>query len=341
MFDHASGKSLTRRRVLALIGSVGLSAALPLLAACRQPAATSTAPPKSESPASGGAAPTQAVPTGAAPTTALAATPIAAGSKGQTTLEVWVWENLPHWQKVIQLSGIEDAIPEAKLKYTPLPFDQLHQKFLVGLAAGMPAGMPDIARTHMNNYRAMVNTGGLVETTDYLKEHKKDIVSFAFADLMVQGKQYAVPDDIIVTMLGYQTEQFARAGLPTDFGIFLARQGIEEMVPSELLQAARIDGAGEFRIYWQIVLPIIGPFLAALSIFLFSGSWGGFFWPLVVLKSREMFTLPLALVSLIGQYGQPYNLLMVGSLILIAAPLLVFLSMQRYFARSLIAGAFR
>lgn len=163
------------------------------------------------------------------------------------------------------------------------------------------------------------------------------------ATMAVPGQVTVIPLFILMLHLNWidTYQAVIIPGLIPAFGIFLARQGIEEMVPSELLQAARIDGAGEFRIYWQIVLPIIGPFLAALSIFLFSGSWGGFFWPLVVLKSREMFTLPLALVSLIGQYGQPYNLLMVGSLILIAAPLLVFLSMQRYFARSLIAGAFR
>jgi lactose/L-arabinose transport system permease protein len=163
------------------------------------------------------------------------------------------------------------------------------------------------------------------------------------ATMTVPSQVTVIPLYIIMVTFGWIDTYQAMIipGLIPAFGIFLIRQGIEEAVPGELLEAARIDGAGELRIYFQVVLPIIGPYLAALSIFIFSGTWGNFFWPLIVLKSKEMFVLPLALVSIIGEYSQPYGLLMVGSLVMLIPPLLLFVLLQRYFARSLITGAFR
>jgi lactose/L-arabinose transport system permease protein len=130
-------------------------------------------------------------------------------------------------------------------------------------------------------------------------------------------------------------------GLAPAFGIFLMRQSIEEALPDELLDAARIDGATEFGIYSKIALPIMKPNLAALAIFFFMGSWNDFFWPLVVLRTQDMFTLPVALSAIIGVYERPYGPVMVGSFISIVPPLVIFLALQKYFMRGLVAGAFK
>ena len=130
-------------------------------------------------------------------------------------------------------------------------------------------------------------------------------------------------------------------GLAPAFGIFLMRQSVEEALPDELLDAARIDGATEFGIYSKIALPIMKPNLAALAIFFFMGSWNDFFCPLVVLRTQDMFTLPVALSAIIGVYERPYGPVMVGSFISIVPPLVIFLALQKYFMRGLVAGAFK
>lgn len=130
-------------------------------------------------------------------------------------------------------------------------------------------------------------------------------------------------------------------GLVPAFGVFLMRMSIEGSLPNEILESARMDGANELRIFFQIVLPNILPQMGALSIFMFTGSWGSLFWPLIILRSTENFTLPLALSSIIGAYERPYDLLMVGSLISIIPPVLLFLIMQKNFVKSIVASAFR
>jgi lactose/L-arabinose transport system permease protein len=104
-----------------------------------------------------------------------------------------------------------------------------------------------------------------------------------------------------------------------------------------------MDGANELRIFWQVALPNLMPSVAALSIFLFSGTWGMLFWPLIVLRTTAKFTLPVALATIMGggSSGLPYDLLLVGSLLAVLPPLLMLLLAQRYFIKSLVASAFR
>ena len=115
------------------------------------------------------------------------------------------------------------------------------------------------------------------------------------------------------------------------FGVFLMRQFIGG-IPDELLDAARVDGAGEHYIFWRIVMPLCGPALATLTILTFLGSWNSFLWPLVVATSEEMFTLPVAVAFLAtGQTETNVALLMAGSVIVILPVLVVFLLLQRHF----------
>ena len=122
----------------------------------------------------------------------------------------------------------------------------------------------------------------------------------------------------------------------TGQSIFLARQFIIS-IPSELIDAARIDGAGEFRIFWQIIFPLLGPAIATLGIMTFIFSWNLFLWPLVVLASQGQFTLPLGL-SLLGlgsTFLVDYNLWMAAATLAILPPLIFFLILQGPYLRGL------
>ena len=122
--------------------------------------------------------------------------------------------------------------------------------------------------------------------------------------------------------------------LVNPFGIFLLRQYMKS-IPDELLEAARIDGAGHFKIYWKVVLPLSRPALAALAILTFQFWWGAFFWPLIIISSPELYTLPLGLALFQDANRTVWNLIMAGS-VLASLPLIVlFLVFQRQFVRGI------
>ncbi len=121
------------------------------------------------------------------------------------------------------------------------------------------------------------------------------------------------------------------------FGIFLMRQFIVT-IPSELIDAARIDGCSEFGIYYRIILPIIKPALGALTIYTFLGSWNGYLWPLIILRDEAKYTLPLGLANLISIYRQDYGMLMAGTLLSILPIVILFLAMQREFVQGITLG---
>ena len=128
-------------------------------------------------------------------------------------------------------------------------------------------------------------------------------------------------------------------GAANAFGIFFMRQFIST-IPNELLDAARIDGASEFGIYWRVIVPVVSPGLVSLGLIFFMGAWNDFLWPLVILKSPENFTLPLLIRSLIGPVGRTvYNVQMAASIISIIPLLIIFLAFQRRFIEGVTAGA--
>ena len=130
-------------------------------------------------------------------------------------------------------------------------------------------------------------------------------------------------------------------GAANAFGIFFMRQYIMS-VSNELMDAARIDGAGEFTIFWRIILPIIAPGLTSLGLIFFMGSWNDFLGPLIYLKSPEHFTLPLIIRSLIGPVGRTvYDVQMATSVISLIPLLIIFLIFQRRFVEGITAGAIK
>ena len=128
-------------------------------------------------------------------------------------------------------------------------------------------------------------------------------------------------------------------GLFSAYGVFLMRQ-VMKPLPSELIDAARIDGCGEFDIYRRIMLPLAKPGLAVLGIFTFVGNWNDFFWPLVVLNKPQMYTLPVGLPTLQGQWTD-YGLLMAGSTLAAVPTIILFLLFQRYFLQGVTVGALK
>ncbi len=127
-------------------------------------------------------------------------------------------------------------------------------------------------------------------------------------------------------------------GLSSIFGIFLVRQ-YALAIPDDLLDAARIDGAGEFRVFRSIVLPTIQPVLATLALWTFLATWNDFMWPLIVLSDERRFTLPVALANLSGEHVQDTELMMAGAVITVLPVMLVFLLLQRYYIQGVTAGS--
>ena len=163
------------------------------------------------------------------------------------------------------------------------------------------------------------------------------LFGLVLATMVVPGQITVVPLFVTMVRLGWvDTYQgLILPGLVPAIGVFFMRTSAQQVIPDELIEAARIDGAGELRIFTSIVVPALRPSMAALSILLCAGTWGALFWPLVVLRSSDMFTLPVALASLFGTASQPYDQMMVGSLISVLPPLIFFFVMQRHFVRSI------
>ncbi|WP_309616424.1 carbohydrate ABC transporter permease, partial [Salinibacterium sp.] len=140
---------------------------------------------------------------------------------------------------------------------------------------------------------------------------------------------------LLNTYLGALLPTFASA-----FGIFLLRQAINQ-VPRELDEAATLDGAGHFRIFWRIILPNTRPALATLTIFAFMGSWNSFLWPLVVLRSPELQTLPIALAGLQGQYTTEWDTVMAGSVVSVLPMLALYIFAQKYIVQGVASSGIK
>lgn len=151
------------------------------------------------------------------------------------------------------------------------------------------------------------------------------------ATLMIPLQVLVVPLFIEMTMLRLHDTYFAllAPSIASAFGIFLLKQAVEG-VPRELDEAATIDGAGHLRIFATIVLPLVRPALATLAVFAFMGSWNSFLWPLVVIRSPELMTLPLGLATLQGQFTTEWDVVMAGSVVSIVPIALVYLAAQRH-----------
>ncbi|MFD7306604.1 carbohydrate ABC transporter permease [Promicromonospora sp. NPDC059942] len=155
--------------------------------------------------------------------------------------------------------------------------------------------------------------------------------------LMVPGMVTFVPLFVLVANLDL-INTYAALILPflaAPFGVFLMRQFMLD-IPDELLDAARVDGAGEFRTFFAVVLPQTKPALATLGILTFLGSWNNFLWPLVAVQSADKYTLPVALALYsTGQNTVQYGLLVAGATVIVLPILIVFLALQRHIVQGI------
>jgi multiple sugar transport system permease protein len=166
---------------------------------------------------------------------------------------------------------------------------------------------------------------------------KRLLFGLVLVMLMVPGVVTFVPLFVLVSNLGL-VNTYPGLILPflvTPLGVFLMRQFILGL-PDELIEAARIDGAGEWRIFSRVIMPLCGPALATLGILTFLASWNNFLWPLVVAQSEDKYTLPVALALYsIGQNATRYGLLLAGSVVVVLPVIALFVALQRYFVQGI------
>jgi putative chitobiose transport system permease protein len=160
------------------------------------------------------------------------------------------------------------------------------------------------------------------------------------ATMMIPLPVIMIPLFVLSQRLGL-LNSYAGLILPTAvsaFGIFLMRQAFLA-IPREIEEAAVIDGANPWQVFWQVMLPLTKPSLATLAIFVFVGSWGDFLWPLIVLKDPDLYTLPVGISYLAGTFSANWRLIAAGSVLSIVPIVAVFVGLQRFFIAGQTAGA--
>jgi multiple sugar transport system permease protein len=168
---------------------------------------------------------------------------------------------------------------------------------------------------------------------------KNAIIVVVLATMFVPGIVTLIPQFVLIANMGMVNTYWGLIlpGMVGAFGVFLMRQFMLE-IPDSLLDAARIDGAGEFRTFFQIVLPLCKAPLATLAIFTFMGSWNSFLWPLIISQDDSMYTLPVSLAlfsSGTGDHGADYGLQMAGSFLIVVPILVLFIAMQKHFVQGI------
>jgi multiple sugar transport system permease protein len=210
----------------------------------------------------------------------------------------------------------------------------------------------------LNLGRAFANTLLLASAITAVSLTANSMAGYAFAKLRFSGRDrlfalllatLVVPPQVTVLPLFLEIRALGLvnsfggvlvAAIATVFGIFLVRQ-FALGIPDELLDAARLDGASELRIYFTIVLPVLRPILVTLGVFTFLAAWNDFMWPLIVLTDEAKHTLPVALANLSGEHVQDTELMMAGAVITVLPGLVVFLALQRYYVRGILMGSIK
>jgi multiple sugar transport system permease protein len=203
--------------------------------------------------------------------------------------------------------------------------------------------------------RQFVNSLGLALATTAVSVSFNTLAGYAFAKLHFAGRDklfaaliaaLVIPGQVAMLPLFLMLKgmglvnTYAGVLVPSlagIFGIFLVRQ-YARSIPDELIEAARMDGAGEWRIFGAVVLPLLRPVLATLAVFAFLGSWNDFMWPLIVLTDGERHTLPVALAALSREHVQDAELMMAGAVITVLPVLALFLLLQRHYLQGLTLG---
>ena len=169
---------------------------------------------------------------------------------------------------------------------------------------------------------------------------RERLLKILIASLVVPGQVAMLPLFLIFKQLGL-VNSYAGVILPSLAGIFailFVRQATLA-IPDEMIDAARIDGASEARIFVTIVLPLLTPIVVTLALFMFLGSWNDFLWPLIVLADQHLYTLPVAVAAIAREHSADGELMMAASVVTTMPVLLLFLVMQRYYLTGLLGGS--
>jgi ABC-type glycerol-3-phosphate transport system permease component len=166
------------------------------------------------------------------------------------------------------------------------------------------------------------------------------IIIFMLASLTIPGVVLLAPNFEVIWRLGWMDtfKALLIPGAVSVFGIFLFRQSILG-VPDDILEAGRIDGCGEFRIYLTLVMPLVRPVIGAFCLISFLGIWNSFITPNIFLQSQDKLPLPVVLNQYIGEYSQQYGVFLAGTLLAIIPPAVLFFALQREFIAGLTTGA--
>ncbi|MFN3352991.1 MAG: carbohydrate ABC transporter permease [Brevundimonas sp.] len=169
---------------------------------------------------------------------------------------------------------------------------------------------------------------------------RERLFQFLVAALVVPAQIGTLPLFLMLKGMGL-VNTYAGALVPwlaSIFGLFLIRQ-YALSIPDEMLEAARLDGATEGQIFRRVVLPNLTPILITLALFVFLGSWNDFLWPLIILTDQSNYTLPVALAALSREHVQDIEMMMAGAVITVAPVLILFLALQRFYIRGMLAGS--
>lgn len=172
-------------------------------------------------------------------------------------------------------------------------------------------------------------------------KYKKALFGLVMGTMLLPSFMNMIPTFMIMDVLGWidQPRALYIPGAASAFGIFLMRQFVISSIPKDLIEAARMDGCSEFGIFWRIVLPLLKPALGTLGLITFIASWNNFIGPLIVMRSPEMYTLPLALRSLQSPVDTEWGALMTGSAIATLPLVVLFVMSSRQLISGLTTGA--
>lgn len=206
--------------------------------------------------------------------------------------------------------------------------------------------------------RSLLNSVVLASSVTAVSLILNSMAGYAFARLRFRGRDrvfnlllaaLVIPSQVAMLPLFLMLKQLGLVntylgvilpGMASIFGIFLVRQ-FALSIPQDLLEAARVDGASEWRIFRMVVLPLLRPILVTLGVFVFMGTWNDFMWPLIVLTDDSMYTLPVALANLMGEHFQDTELMMAGSVLTVLPVLVLFLSVQRSYIEGMMMGSLK
>ncbi len=169
---------------------------------------------------------------------------------------------------------------------------------------------------------------------------RKSLFNFLLSAMIIPAQVTMLPLFLMLKSLGLINTYMAIIipGLANIFGIFLIRQYVIS-IPNSLIEAAKIDGATEFQLYRQVILPLSLPILVTLALFTFMTTWNDFLWPLIALTDNSMYTLPVALANLMLEHTKDPELMMAGSVVTILPVMIVFLALQKYYVKGIMMGS--